>query len=174
MTFSWKKKKKLLEYSHATCLDIIYGYFHITIAELSGFNKGYIHWLSQYVSKEYQLEGLVLKLQYFDHLMRKATHWKRLEKTEGKRIRSWHRRRWLDGIPDSMDMGLSRLWEIVKGREVWCAAFHGVTKSWTWLSDWATTTTSTEAICPSKLKICTMLPFIEKCVSPWLSMLYLI
>ena len=99
------------------------------------------------INPEYSLEGLMLKLtlQYFGHLMWIDDSLEKslmLGKIKCRRIRGCQTMRWLDGITDAVNMNSGKLWEMVRDREVWRAAVHGIAKSWTWLGDWTTMTIS--------------------------------
>ena len=103
----------------------------------------------------------MLKLQYFGQLMWEPTHWKSLMlgKIECKRTRGQQRMRWLGNIIDSIDMSFSNLWEIVKNRDAWRAAVHGVARSRTWLSDWTTTRRKSRTTFPLILRYTVLLCF---------------
>ena len=101
--------------------------------------RRYNQFILKKISPEYPLDGLMLKLRYFGHLMWRTDSLEKtlmLGKTEGRSRSVWQRMRWYECATDSMDISLSKLQELVMNRKAWCAAFHGVTNSWTCLSNW--------------------------------------
>ena len=152
LTLRWWGFSVILTISTITAVAAIYSIlamyphcsspWHIVTHFTYQIAKGKVGILKE-IHPENKLEGLMLKLklQYFGHLIWRANSLEKtlmLGKIEDRR-RGWQRMRWLDGVIDSLEVSLSKFWEIVKYREAWLAAVHGVAKSQTWLSDWTTT-----------------------------------
>ena len=123
-----------------SCNSLYYKVYFIWLLKTPWTSRRSNQSILKKINPEYPLEGV--KLQYFGHLIQRVDSLEKngiLGEIEGRRRRGWQRMKWLDDVTDSMHISLSKLQEIVKNREAWCAAAYGVAKSQTWLSDWTKT-----------------------------------